>query len=872
MNEDLGSKGSDDEPLVPDEIDEEFFTSLLEKVPEVTKFLRQKDEQEKTDNVQRLVICSNRFKSDYHQEQIRSQELKNDIAALNGRLREAAELSELDKDTIAELRKVIETAWKQKDAAQSREQAAKDEVVLLREKVITMEETIEQLNETRKTYQGKQSDKTEIDELNTQIHDMNKRLNIQRMYTNEVEGMTQTLEEKNKGLLKLLDEFSTDAYSNKKLIDQLQTDLTQTKSEVLKYTELVTTTKNQSDHLIKVKVRQNLQILSLKTNLEHLNTQHNATCNKLAKIIVDLEYMTQERDKLKRELAQRVNLLKVREDELIKLKQENARITKSQENASRKYANVEETKRSAEEISSRLKTQLNTQEKELEAMRRVVHQFEKNNNNLTQERDLLKRNLLLKQQTLEETENLVQETKHEIKALQETINNMDMKYKKLSKDFAKVEKEKSKKNDEIQTLIDKIDALQNEIRLKENCEIELKRTVADIEVKCSKFQAQQDALVNEKQVIQRTLSSAEDDKTKMKEQLTNLQNNVETLKSKVSYRDAEISKLQLQIDRMEKERRYLKTNIRHFQLGHQHTKSELIKRKKENDRYSKSAQEDNIKIARQKKYFDNLMDEKNSINSALTKRNEEYTQLKDKLDNLQSVYDQTEKQFSQCQSDMRIMRLEIKNLRTERNVLRKDRESAVDCRHELLQVHRALNQERIKARALQDEMLTPMNIHRWRNLGGTDPERLDLIKRQQTLQKQILNQNIASVEKERALQESQQLYGALKEFMLKLPSYKIKDELNELKATLNQKVNIIKALKTELDIKNVEDKGHNNKLEELQCHLNSTKIQLNEEKKKKQKLLEERQLLVQMQAQCFSAPPNTHRVLGGGFKIVGGGY
>lgn len=70
--------------------------------------------------------------------------------------------------------------------------------------------------------------------------------------------------------------------------------------------------KQQYEKLTKMKVRQNLQILSLKTNMEHLNTQHNATCNKLAKLTVDLEYAVQERDKNKRDLIQKLNILKVR--------------------------------------------------------------------------------------------------------------------------------------------------------------------------------------------------------------------------------------------------------------------------------------------------------------------------------------------------------------------------------------------------------------------------------------------------------------------------------------------------------------------------------------------------------------------------------
>lgn len=107
-------------------------------------------------------------------------------------------------------------------------------------------------------------------------------------------------------------ETSTEAFNSKKRIDALTKDLSQMKTDELKYTEQIAMSKLQLEKLTKMKVRQNLQILSLKTNLEHLNTQHNVTCNKLAKITVDLEYAIQERDKNKRDLAQKTNLLKVR--------------------------------------------------------------------------------------------------------------------------------------------------------------------------------------------------------------------------------------------------------------------------------------------------------------------------------------------------------------------------------------------------------------------------------------------------------------------------------------------------------------------------------------------------------------------------------
>lgn len=94
-------------------------------------------------------------------------------------------------------------------------------------------------------------------------------------------------------------------------------------------------------------------------------------------------------------------------------------------------------------------------------MRRVVHHFEKNNENLTKERDCLRRDLQTTHQHLDHSCAQHQESQHEVRALKDTISSMDIKLKKLIEDAAKLKKEKTKKMDEIQHWIDKLDALQS---------------------------------------------------------------------------------------------------------------------------------------------------------------------------------------------------------------------------------------------------------------------------------------------------------------------------------------------------------------------------------------------------------------------------
>lgn len=109
------------------------------------------------------------------------------------------------------------------------------------------------------------------------------------------------------------------------------------------------------------------------------------------------------------------------------------------------------------------RTQFNTQDKEFEALRRLVQQFERNNNNLTKERDTLKRDLLAEHKTAEESQQTVQETQHEIRALKDSLLLQERKNKKLNEEIIILNNEKSKKTDEIQSLLDKMDTLQSKL-------------------------------------------------------------------------------------------------------------------------------------------------------------------------------------------------------------------------------------------------------------------------------------------------------------------------------------------------------------------------------------------------------------------------
>jgi len=65
--------------------------------------------------------------------------------------------------------------------------------------------------------------------------------------------------------------------------------------------------------------------------------------------------------------------------------------------------------------------------------------------------------------------------------------------------------------------------------------------------------------------------------------------------------------------------------------------------------------------------------------------------------------------------------LEAKKLRREKGLLEKSTSNSDGLRKELFAAQRELLKERSRCKALEEELETPMNVHRWRKLEGSDP-------------------------------------------------------------------------------------------------------------------------------------------------------
>ncbi|KAG7315831.1 hypothetical protein KOW79_020697 [Hemibagrus wyckioides] len=144
-----------------------------------------------------------------------------------------------------------------------------------------------------------------------------------------------------------------------------------------------------------------------------------------------------------------------------------------------------------------------------------------------------------------------------------------------------------------------------------------------------------------------------------------------------------------------------------------------------------------------KEYMDNqkVIGEWDNLGTQLVRRNDELSVLDEKINIQQSILNKGEIQYNQRVEDIRLLKLEIRNLRRENRVLNKTASNVEKLKHEVYYTQKELLKEQARCQSLQEELENPMNVHRWRRLEASDPDTFELIRKIKSLQRDLISKS-----------------------------------------------------------------------------------------------------------------------------------
>lgn len=265
--------------------------------------------------------------------------------------------------------------------------------------------------------------------------------------------------------------------------------------------------------------------------------------------------------------------------------------------------------------------------------------------------------------------------------------------------------------------------------------MDIKTTVQEQQNTMATLKQQIEVTKTEKVSLQREIQQVQQCLDESKTNLRGTVRQMEQMKKIIDSKDLEILRQNKHIEKVEKEKQLIQKDVQTLQVQLQHNRSETKEKQMDCDRLTKSVNESEEKNRSLEKQLEGLTIQRDILNSKLMEHTEEIASLNEKLANVQSALNRSEVQYKNRLDDIRLLKIEISNLRSQSNNFSRGLANTTDMRQEVLQLNRSLTQERIKIKALEQEMSTPMNVHRWRELQGKDPEKMELIDKVQTLQK-----------------------------------------------------------------------------------------------------------------------------------------
>uniref|UniRef100_A0A8C2CEB9 Cilia and flagella associated protein 58 n=1 Tax=Cyprinus carpio TaxID=7962 RepID=A0A8C2CEB9_CYPCA len=859
------------------ETEESTFEALEKDIQEVLNELLGDEKFEKF-RVEYEKIAKALQKSHENEKRLMSKcrELNAEIMSNTVKVSTAMKLADEDQTTITSLKMEIDKAWKMVEASHAKELQAKETIQKLKEEITSLNKLIEKgagVSEGQEYSIGdllkikedltKQRDKL-LSEVVTLRENLTKATDAQQEIEAEKNKAMDTIAQLQQDIQVRQNEIHRETRRKEKLekeVKQLQTDLESKQSDIKSLTQ-------QSQRLQddQQKLEQQLQehkIINEKTSKEMEQLQHRNT-----KLQQDNEQNGNSLEQLSQQNQQRASDLKMKEEEVTQLKQEITKLTKMREGVQRRLRQMEEQKLEVENQRETLKNQITGLDREMETAKKQMDMDKKAIDELVRERDILNKNMIKAANETDKQQTIVKLHEQSKKTLEQEILKYRDEAQKKRKIIYQLEKERDRYINEASELTKKVLENIEDIKLKEMQIFEYKKRIAEAETKLKQQQNLYEDVRTERNLFSKNLIEAKDQNAEMKRKVKIVNHMFEQLKDEITTKEVALDKERQEFQRVERERENLKAELQRMRQQAQETNQFIEKQEAEKRELLKIIAEADAERIRQKKELDQVRNERDLLGMQLMKRNEALALLYEKIKIQHSIMNKGDIQYNERLEDIRLLKLEIKKQRREKNILNKTVSNVEDLRHEVFHMQRELLKERTRCRALEDELGNPLNVHRWRKLEASDPSSFELIQKIHSLQRRLIAKTQEVVEKELMLQEKEKLYVELKHILARQPGPEAAEKLQVYQRTLREKTKQLKVLTAELNMHESQSEDYKYEIERLAHELQEVKKKYLAQKRKDQEHREKERNLTQAgQPVIQPQRPDGARFTGGGFSF-----
>ncbi|XP_069681235.1 cilia- and flagella-associated protein 58-like [Periplaneta americana] len=460
---------------------------------------------------------------------------------------------------------------------------------------------------------------------------------------------------------------------------------------------------------------------------------------------------------------------------------------------------------------------------------------------LQRERKILNKYILKAKEEAHEQQTLQDQAR---KTLENEIENLKSEIVKQRKTTSNLEKERDRYVLENKELSNKLGETSHKVKLKEEAIFDYEKKLIEAEKKFRLQQNSFEAVDRGRRAFSKQLIEAENEILEFKKKMKIMNQAEKQNKEVIAMKETQLMRDKIALQRSEKEKTLVKLELKKIKAEFKEIKEDNAVHNVKEIKLQKTIQDADEERQKLKKEMEQIMNEKNMLGTQLMRRNEELSLLNEKLRILESTLQKGEAQYQQRVEDVRLLKVEVKKLRQEKNIQSRSIVNMTDMRQEILHLQRDVTREKSKARALEEELQNPPNLHRWRILEGSDPTTYELIQKNQLLQKrlQALSQTVS--EREGQLQESQKMCKKLQDLLSRQPGPDVAIRLQQTQHALQDKDKKIKCLTSELNMYKAQASEYKSELEEVNEELKLVKNKYFVQKRREQKVKEREHKLI----------------------------
>jgi chromosome segregation ATPase len=362
-----------------------------------------------------------------------------------------------------------------------------------------------------------------------------------------------------------------------------------------------------------------------------------------------------------------------------------------------------------------------------------------------------------------------------------------------------------------------------ELKLQELQMRELQKKIAEDQAKLKHKQNLYEAVRADRNLYSKQLVESQEEISSLKKKFRLTNHQIDQVKEEISSKDHQIVKEHFHHHSVDKERELLKNEL--TKIRKQVLSSEQIIENQHVEvlKLTRIIEEADLERQRQSNELIAIISERNLLTAQVVKRNFELGEMYDKIKVQRSNLRIGEQHFFKILAKQKTLQTELVSVIRKHNATIETLGGLEEVKRKVLKLEKELLQEQSKRQALTDELARPMNVHRWRVLESSDPQRFERIRQIQSLQKELIDKADEVVEKDLLIQEKEKIYVELKNIISRQPGPEVEEQVMTYQLTLKDKQKQLSAMNNELEMYRLQVQTYKEEIEEIDRRIGQLK-------------------------------------------------